>query len=267
MATAAVVLTVLVLLTFLAPAVLSVLRGKTADGACDWVEHSGGLQVVELNEGVDSLAEAKTHCEANPACLGVTLSVEKAARAYYMRDGQYAFDLRNAFSPSDLASWIKVCPIRREDLYSSGGSDRAGAGAGSARAAAAAAARASSNGNNGLNGAQGLRGGEANFASGYSGSGVFVAAEPKTQQDQSEGNYPFPRDITIPPKKGNGIIYVLYWKETKSGCTWQGLDKVCATEDNHVKGFEAIPEATTAQTCEVGFFPSRVGIYFHRGRE
>ena len=71
-------------------------------------------------------------------------------------------------------------------------------------------------------------------------------------QSQADGSYPFPRNITIPEKKGNGIIYVLYWKETKSGCTWQGLSQVCATEDDRVLGFDQVPEATTAQMCEVG---------------
>jgi hypothetical protein len=63
--------------------------------------------------------------------------------------------------------------------------------------------------------------------------------------------YPFPRNFSLPKKKeGRGIIYVLYWKETKSGCTWQGLAKICLSADNQVPGFEHIPEATTAQMCE-----------------
>jgi len=185
---------------------------SSGSDGCSWVEHSGGIPYTVTNTAVNTLDEAKKQCEATSRCTGITLSVSDSQRAYFLRDGTYEYEKRKDANDNDLVSWIRVCDDQPSRLKGIKQAPRTVDGLGNLRAWKA----------------------------------------PVREGDSSDGDYPFPRDITIPEKNGNGIIYVLYWKETKSGCTWQGLSKICATEDNRVIGFDRIAEASTAQMCEVG---------------
>eukprot|EP00750_Incisomonas_marina_P032533 INCI9209.1.p1 GENE.INCI9209.1~~INCI9209.1.p1 ORF type:complete len:537 (+),score=64.37 INCI9209.1:197-1807(+) len=224
---------------FLASSARSLLASSSAD--CTWLEHFGGLAFSNLNEPVDTLDEAKARCKTMETCTGVTLTVRGGVKSYFLRDGRYNFKERHAVSEDDLISFLKSCS-------DSASPDQPKHSAAERRSPQSLAG--------------GLRGWDLHGAHSASGGG----GGDEVGQDQSVGDYPFPRDITIPEKSGNGIIYVLYWKETKSGCTWQGLSQICATEDNKVQGFEFIPGATTAQMCESACCEKR-GIDKMHGKE
>ena len=182
------------------------------------------MSFTQMNTGLSSLDSAKEACISSPLCKGITLALTDEPEAYFLRDGVYDQGNPSIVSDKDLLTWIKQCDGIKQPTKVVGTQ---------------------------LRQSQQKEKSNADLLSEL--RDMVVAASGSDEEvvvDDGTG-YPFPRDITIPPKKGNGIIYVLYWKETKSGCTWQGLANICATEDNKVLGFEHIPEATTAQMCEV----------------
>ena len=63
---------------------------STEQSGCSWVEKSGAVQSIELDEFASTkVTEAKEKCVAlGSKCTGIVLRITNDERGYYLRDGE-----------------------------------------------------------------------------------------------------------------------------------------------------------------------------------